>query len=204
MGNQGSIRSDVMDELQDETAFTPEEIRDYYKDFLKRCPENRMSMDKDTFAKYYTEVFPKNDALAFADYIFRAFDIDSNSRIDFREFILALSIHRKGKIEDKLKWLFNLVDIDENGSISQEELRGLVVSLNRLQKKPASVPPEQLADEIIMKADQNQDGKLCIDEFVKAAVEVKEMEKLLSGTVLAVAAPLHRAAEASNSGEKKK
>lgn len=199
MGNQGStIRSDVMDELENETAFTAEEIRDYYKGFLKRCPEHRMSMDKATFAQYYTEVFPKNDAHSFADYIFRAFDLDSNSRIDFREFIFALSIHRKGTVEEKLKWLFNLVDIDENGGISHSELKGLVTSLNHLQKKATSVTAEQLADEILMKADNNQDGKLCMDEFIKAAVNVKEMERLLTGTVLAVATPLQKATEQDN------
>lgn len=48
-----------------------DEIRDYYRDFLKRCPENSISMDKNTFSGYYTEVFPDDDASSFSDYVFR-------------------------------------------------------------------------------------------------------------------------------------
>ena len=55
-----------------------------------------------------------------------------------------------------------------------------------------------------MKADSNQDGKLCLNEFVKAAVNLKEMEKLLSGTVLAVATPLQKSMEATKTESDKK
>ena len=45
---------------------------------------------------------------------------------DFREFVTALSIHRKGTFDERILWVFNLYDSDGNGRITKSELTDMV------------------------------------------------------------------------------
>ena len=127
MGNQSTaLRPEVLGDLQNSTAFSAEEIRLYYKRFMKGCDENRMTMDISQFNNAYSEVFPEGNAKNFAEHVFRNFDRDGNGRIDFREFLMAISIQQKGTKEEKLRWLFNMFDLDGTGTITHDELVELI------------------------------------------------------------------------------
>lgn len=46
--------------------------------------------------------------------------------IDFMEYVAALSLVLKGKVEHKLRWYFKLYDVDGNGCIDRDELLTII------------------------------------------------------------------------------
>ena len=128
--SQSKLSQEQLNELQRSTHFDKKELQQWYKGFLKDCPSGMLT--KEEFQKIYRQFFPFGDPSSFADYVFNVFDSDKSGSIDFKEFICALSVTSRGKMEDKLDWAFQLYDIDGDGKISYDEMLAIVEAIYKM------------------------------------------------------------------------
>lgn len=165
-------------------------------------------LTKEEFQKIYKQFFPFGDPSSFADYVFNVFDADKSGSIDFKEFICALSVTSRGKMEDKLDWAFQLYDIDGDGRISYEEMLSIVEAIYKMVRCcapfrsssncPSSActdltkvgsmvklpededTPEKRVKKIFRMMDKDENGSLDMEEFKEGSKRDETIVSALS------------------------
>ena len=117
--------------------------------------------------------FPESDIAKLESHIFRMYDKNGDGHIDFREFMIVLYIMSNGTPEENLKQIFQIFDINNDGSISQEELRCLVKDLC-IQNVSSKRGQSNLA---FKEMDTNGDGLVSREEFVRACLSQESISK---------------------------
>ena len=54
--------------------------------------------------------------------VFKLIDRNGDGTIDFREFLINVSIETRGTLDEKLEHVFNLYDLDKNGYVTKSEM----------------------------------------------------------------------------------
>ncbi|KAL5348485.1 Calcium-binding protein NCS-1 [Pseudogymnoascus australis] len=180
---QSKLSQEQLSELQRSTHFDKKELQQWYKGFLKDCPSGMLT--KEEFQKIYRQFFPFGDPSSFADYVFNVFDSDRSGSIDFKEFICALSVTSRGKMEDKLDWAFQLYDIDGDGKISYDEMLAIVEAIYKMVGSMVKLPddedtPEKRVKKIFRTMDKDENGSLDIEEFKEGSKRDETIVSALS------------------------
>ncbi|RXN10347.1 protein GPR107-like isoform X1 [Labeo rohita] len=144
------------------------EMDDVYKGFIKDCPSGQL--DAAGFQKIYKQFFPFGDPTKFATFVFNVFDENKDGRIEFSEFIQALSVTSRGTLDEKLRWAFKLYDLDNDGYITRDEMLNIVDAIYQMVGNTVELPeeentPEKRVDRIFAMMDKNADGMLTLQEF---------------------------------------
>ncbi|QDS78162.1 Neuronal calcium sensor 1 [Venturia effusa] len=202
--SQSKLSQQELSDLQKATHFDKKELQQWYKGalsypslslvfrqlsscdtpgFLKDCPSGMLS--KEEFQKIYKQFFPFGDPSSFADYVFNVFDADKSGTIDFKEFICALSVTSRGKMEDKLDWAFQLYDIDGDGKISYDEMLKIVSAIYKMVGSMVKLPededtPEKRVKKIFKMMDKDENGSLDMAEFKEGSKRDETIVSALS------------------------
>lgn len=138
------------------------------------------------------------DSSLYAHYVFKAFDVNCNGAISFRDHIVTLSTLLRGSVYERLKWTFKLYDLNGDGCISRGELAEVVTAVHELMGKRIAEDDKKTRDQVIIeigkhslavmliwrvfspssqvdrvfkKLDLNQDGVITIEEFLEACLK---------------------------------
>merc|ERR1712157_72073 len=177
------LKAKDLAELAEKTKFSEEEISHWHEGFLKDCPTGKLT--KNEFAKIYNQFFPHGDPSAFAAFVFNVFDENGDGSIEFEEFLQALSITSRGRLEDKLEWAFRLYDLDNNGTITRDEMLQIVKAIfsmvgNHANFKDDDNTPEKRVDRIFTLMDTDGNGELSKEEFLEGAKQDNSIVQALS------------------------
>ncbi|XP_056258859.1 calsenilin-like isoform X1 [Seriola aureovittata] len=159
-----------LDQLQAQTQFTRKELQSLYRGFKNECPSGLV--DEETFKTIYSQFFPQGDATTYAHFLFNAFDMDRSGSIRFEDFVLGLSVLLRGSVTEKLRWAFNLYDINKDGYITKEEMLAIMTSIYDMMGRYTSPSvreesPFEHVEKFFQKMDRNRDGVVTIDEFIE-------------------------------------
>ena len=185
-GSNGKLNPNDIAELKKQTQFSNSEIKDWYKGFKKDYPHGYLTIEE--FKQIYGNFYPGGNASKFAENTFRVFDHNKDGKIDFREFMIGLSMSSKGSFDDKMKWIFQLYDTNNNGLISKDEMLVIVQSLREMSTTAESEGGDCFAaavqhhvDKLYEAADTNSDGQLSFDEFMNLAKTDPTISNVLNG-----------------------
>ena len=162
--------------LKSHTKFDDNEILEFYKAFKEHCPDGRLTPEK--FISMYKMFFWKGNAKLYCEHVFRTFDTDQNGYIDFKEFILAVYVTSTGTPEEKFRSAFRMYDVDGNGVIDQDEMSSVMQAIYGMMGEGANWADER-AKFIFIQMDENFDGQITEDEFLRGCLQDEELSKML-------------------------
>eukprot|EP01132_Coremiostelium_polycephalum_P006147 gene6147-7657_t len=149
---------------------------------LKKLYRRFQMLDKDGSGTLTTDEFLSIPDLALnplLERVLQIFDENKDNEIQFSEFVNTLStLSDKGTREQKLKFLFQVYDMDCDGYISNGELFQVLKMMvgNNLN----DIQLQQIVDKTIIEGDKDKDGKISFEEFIDIIGAQEGVEEKLS------------------------
>ncbi|KAJ8517370.1 hypothetical protein ONZ45_g5459 [Pleurotus djamor] len=139
-----------------------------------------MKLDSDRSGSIDREEFlqiPQIASNPLASRLIALFDADGGGTVDFQEFVGGLSVFSsRGGREEKLRFAFNVYDIDRDGYISNGELFLVMKMMVGTNLKDHEL--QQVVDKTMLLADKDGDGKLSVDEFAAMVANTDIMKQM--------------------------
>eukprot|EP01105_Mastigella_eilhardi_P002904 TRINITY_DN13757_c1_g1_i1.p1 TRINITY_DN13757_c1_g1~~TRINITY_DN13757_c1_g1_i1.p1 ORF type:complete len:184 (-),score=86.12 TRINITY_DN13757_c1_g1_i1:133-630(-) len=143
------------------TNFTETELRRLYRRFKKLDTDGSGTLTPDEFT-----AIPDLKMNPLLGRLLSIFDKNKDEEIQFSEFVTTLAtLSNKGSQQQKLQFAFQIYDMDGDGYISNGELFQVLKMM--VGSNLNDVQLQQIVDKTIIAADEDKDGKISFEEFVK-------------------------------------
>ncbi|XP_036441087.1 guanylyl cyclase-activating protein 2-like [Colossoma macropomum] len=137
--------------------------------FMKECPSGALHLHE--FKRIFGVQRESEEESAYMETIFRSFDTNQDNAIDFMEYVAALHLVLRGKLEDRLKWSFKVYDKDGNGRLDRQEVKHIIKIIYKIKMRNSdmNMTPCEVCDRIFELVDQDNDGQISLTEFMEGA-----------------------------------
>ncbi|CAF1235802.1 unnamed protein product [Adineta steineri] len=171
----------TVDLIKRKTKMKTSEITDWFSELKSRCPNGKMT--KKDMLKCYRDLstcdMDKVEHVVNA--IYKAFDIDNDGKVDFKEFVIGFLLTTKGTMEEKLDYTFQLYDIDKDGYIDQTEIDVMAkYVLRMLGGNGNELESIELLKHFISSCHCNEQGLITKENFIRALSKNELLSQLLS------------------------
>ncbi|XP_075934831.1 guanylyl cyclase-activating protein 2-like [Anarhichas minor] len=154
-----------------EKEVTLQHIQGLYRKFATECPSGNLHLHE------CRRIFGINrnsteEESAYMENLFRSFDINQDGKLDFMEYVAAVHLVLRGKLEDKLRWSFKVYDRDGNGCLDRQEVRHIVKIIYTIKKHndpSISGDIDDICDRLFDVVDKNNDSQISLEEFIEGA-----------------------------------
>ncbi|XP_066477141.1 guanylyl cyclase-activating protein 3 [Tiliqua scincoides] len=153
------------------------EIHHWYTKFMRECPSGQLCLHEFKSVLGLQGLNP--EANSYVEKVFHIFDMNEDGFIDFLEFIAAINLVIRGKIDQKLKWYFKLYDADGNGTIDKKELVSIFTAVQAINGN-SEMSPEDYTSMVFQKIDVNNDGELTLEEFINGVESDEALLEMIS------------------------
>ena len=183
------MSQDSINYVVQKTEFTQEDVENYYTNFIQKHPNG--NIDKKGFRKFMKKGFPDENIEKLEKHIFRIYDANNNGTIEFREFMIVLTIMSGGTPQENLEQIFRFFDPNNDGSISKKELYQVVKDLHCLTKdfKYDEHSDKSLAEEAFKEMDTDGDSMITKEEFIRACLANEKVTSCLALKIIEIFEP---------------
>ncbi|GLB41004.1 putative calmodulin mediates the control of a large number of enzymes, ion channels and other proteins by Ca(2) [Lyophyllum shimeji] len=146
--------------MSDKIHLTEDQIQEFKEAFALFDKDNDGTITHDELGTIMRKL-GQNPTDAELDSMIREVDADNSGTIDFNEFLNMMAKNIQGMDDDEeMEAAFGVFDKDKSGTISTDELRIVMRSLN------VHLTDGEL-QEMMREADLNGDGEISLNEFKK-------------------------------------
>ncbi|CAF1323120.1 unnamed protein product [Adineta steineri] len=185
MGTSTSKLDDkVYESIAKYTELTRDDILAWEERFTHHCDPGSTTMTMEQFCKFYQELRPTENVKRLSENVFRAFDLNGDHGISFSEFLIAYVATTEAPLEQKLRYAFNVYDLDHNCMIDRAEilfiLRAMFQLLGMNDDNSHKYSYEQCADTIMKNLDVNEDQRISQEEFIQGLKQDPFLRSLMN------------------------
>lgn len=177
-GSPRPLRESLVKLLGEKTALSPAEVEEEYR---KWSNHTSGQVTREQFRELMQQCYPRTYQPQLEEDIFRLYDLDNNGSIDFKEFLLVVSVMDGDSAESKLRQIFRIFDTDQNGVISKDEVVSIVSHLFHLLPDQGDIAasPEKVSDMLMTEMDSDCDGVVTEDELIAAFLRQERLTSIL-------------------------
>ena len=147
-------------------------------------------MNKNEFTKFAKIAWKNSSKInmtVMSEHIFRMYDTDMDGFVTFIEFMVVYNLMINGNAEDNLGKIFQIFDVNNDGSISLEEMNVLVKNISVLVENQDGIDKtKECAKRAFKEMDKDKNGVVTRDEFVSAVLNQEDVSKFLALKVIEI------------------